>query len=271
MGAGVRRAEGDERVHAGVAAEALHVVARDEAAQRVAHDVHALVAGLLAGALHEVLEAGGRAPHVVREGAVVEREHPAEAGAPQAAAQQGEDRAVVDQPVHQDDRRAGGDDVAEDQPALHGRQVAEGEAGEVLAAGAAAALGGDAEGVRGDVRGDPGHLGGGAADAGRAAQQPGAALRRPQAAREGGAVQRVLLAEPGLGCRDRTAAPAPGATSVTSREGHVSRAEGSTTGRSGHPAAPPGPARAGGRGARGRRRAPRPPRRRRRGRAGRAG
>ena len=42
----MRRAEGDQGVHALVAAEPLHVVARDQAAHAVPDDVDALVAGL---------------------------------------------------------------------------------------------------------------------------------------------------------------------------------------------------------------------------------
>ena len=52
------RAEGDERVHVLVAAEPGHVVARDEAAHRVADDVDPLVAGLLDDALDLGAEGG---------------------------------------------------------------------------------------------------------------------------------------------------------------------------------------------------------------------
>ena len=64
--AGVRAAERAEGVHPRVAAHALHVVARDDAAERVADDVDALVPGGLAGALDELGEARGRAPDVLR-------------------------------------------------------------------------------------------------------------------------------------------------------------------------------------------------------------
>ena len=50
---GVGRSERDQRVYAGVATEALHVVASDDPAHRVAHDVHPLVAGFATHRLHE--------------------------------------------------------------------------------------------------------------------------------------------------------------------------------------------------------------------------
>ena len=115
----VRAAERDERVHALVAAEALHVVARDEPAHRVADDVDALVAGLLADLLDDRAEPVGEQPDVAVDRGVVDVDDAAEAAAAQPAAQQREDRAVVDDAVDQDDRRARGLDVAHDQPALH--------------------------------------------------------------------------------------------------------------------------------------------------------
>jgi hypothetical protein len=83
----------------------------------VADDVHPLVPGGLAGLLDELGQADGGAADVLREGAVVQGEHLPEAASAQGAAQQREHRAVVHQAVHQQDGRAGGHDVAEQQPA----------------------------------------------------------------------------------------------------------------------------------------------------------
>ena len=66
------RAEGADRVHVRIAAEPLHVVARDQAAHRVADDVDALVAGLLADLLDQLAEPMRDVGDVVGERRVVE-------------------------------------------------------------------------------------------------------------------------------------------------------------------------------------------------------
>jgi hypothetical protein len=82
------------------------------------------------------------------------------------AAQEGEHRAVVDDAVHQDDRRTGCLDVADEEPALHGGQVGEpGALEDVLRA-----LLEQAEGPHGQVRRPPGDLDGGPADPAGAGQ-----------------------------------------------------------------------------------------------------
>jgi hypothetical protein len=106
-------------VHVPIAAEALHVVAGHEPAHRVADDVHPLVAGLLADLLDQRAQPGGHVGDVVGERRVVERVGAPEAATAQCPAQKGEDAAVVDDPVDQDDRRPGRLDVADDEPALH--------------------------------------------------------------------------------------------------------------------------------------------------------
>src|SRR4051794_12807842 len=56
-GAAVRGAERDQRVHALVTTHALDVVARDDAAHRMADDVNALIARLLADRFDGLVEA----------------------------------------------------------------------------------------------------------------------------------------------------------------------------------------------------------------------
>jgi hypothetical protein len=82
---GVRRTQGGEGVHPGVAARALHVVARDQAAEAVAHNVYPFVAGLRADPLDGAAQRAGRAGEVVPEDRVLMAQDPAE-GAGAAAA-----------------------------------------------------------------------------------------------------------------------------------------------------------------------------------------
>ena len=121
----VRRAERDERVHVGVTAESGHVVARDEPAHRVADDVDPLVAGLLDDPLDLGAEGSGRSADVAGEDRVVDRLDAPEAAAHEPAAQHGEDRAVVDHAVHEQDRCLGRLDVVDREAALARRQVLE--------------------------------------------------------------------------------------------------------------------------------------------------
>ena len=168
-GAAVRGAERHQRVHPGVAAEPLHVVAGDQAAHAVPDDVDPLEAGLLAELLDPRGEAGGREPDVAGERAVVQRDHPVEAATAQRPAQQREDRPVVDHAVHQQDRRAGRLDVADDQAALQRREPPEVAAADVPVPGP---LRDDAERVERGVGGDPADLDGGTAQA-RGGQRAG--------------------------------------------------------------------------------------------------
>ena len=97
---------------------------------------------------------------------VVDRDDATEAAAAQRPPEQGEHRAVVDDAVHQDDRRTGRLDVADEQAALHGREVGEpGALHDVLRA-----LLEQAEGPHGQVRGPPRDLDGGAPDSARGRQ-----------------------------------------------------------------------------------------------------
>ena len=170
------RAEGHQGVHPLVAAEPLHVVARDQAAHAVADDVDALEAGLVA----ELLDPGGEARRrragrrwsagcssSSARGRKPRRRRPRRSTR--------EDRAVVDHAVHQQDRRPGRLDVADQQTALHRR-----EPGEVarLVPRAPARSASHAERVERGVRRDPGDLDGGAAQAGRGQQAAGAATQR---------------------------------------------------------------------------------------------
>ena len=107
-----------------VAAQPLHVVAGDQAAEAVPDDVHPLVAGLLADALDVLTEVGGAAGHVGQQRAVVPGADVREAAPAQAAAHHGEDRAVVDQPVHEQHRDAGGQRVGGEQRTDGGRLLA---------------------------------------------------------------------------------------------------------------------------------------------------
>ena len=148
VAAAVGGAEGHEGVHVGVAAEAGHVVARDQPAHRVADDVDALVAGLLDDALDLGAQPGGGRPDVVGEDRVVDRLDLAEAAAHETAAQHGEDRAVVDHAVHEQDRGLGRLDVVDGEAALARGQVLEAVAPAAVAwRGARAARAGRARGA----------------------------------------------------------------------------------------------------------------------------
>ena len=84
------------------------MVARDEATQAVADDVHPLVAGLLAHPLDLLTQVGRTAGDVGEQWAVVPREDLREAPPAQAASHHGEHRTVVDQAVHEQDAAAVG-------------------------------------------------------------------------------------------------------------------------------------------------------------------
>ncbi len=81
--------------------------------------------GLLDDPLDLLGERRRRGADVGRQGRVVHREDVREAPPGQSAPQEREDRAVADDPVHEQDRRAGSLDVGDEQAALHGRQVLE--------------------------------------------------------------------------------------------------------------------------------------------------
>src|SRR6478735_7996459 len=121
----VRGAERDERVHVLVAAEPGHVVARDEPAHRVPDDVDPLVAGLLDDPLDLGAQGSSRSTDVAGEDGVVDRLDAPEAATHEAAPQDGEDRAVVDHAVHEEDRRLGGLDVLDRESPLARWQVTE--------------------------------------------------------------------------------------------------------------------------------------------------
>ena len=144
-------AQGDEGVDALVPTEPRDVVAGDEATHAVANDVDPLVAGLGDERLDLLGQLGGGDADVARQDGVVHRRHPAEASTAQTEAQQGEDRPVVDDPVDEEDRRAGGLHVGDHQAALHRWQVLDAIA--VAALGRAAPD--EAEGIDHDVRRHP--------------------------------------------------------------------------------------------------------------------
>ena len=124
-----------------------------------------------------VARLGRGEPDVGGERAVVDRQHPPETAAAQAAPQHREDRPVVDHAVHQQDRRPGRLDVADDQTALHRRQPRQVAA---LVAAGAGPLAGHPERVERGVRRHPGHLDGSAAQAG-GGEQAGRATTQPDA------------------------------------------------------------------------------------------
>jgi hypothetical protein len=105
--AGVRGAERDQRPHPPVAAQPLHVVPRDQPAEAVSHHVHPLAPRALAHLLDMASEQLGRRADVAGQRGVVQRLDLLPAVLGQAAAQQDEDRAVVDEAVQQHDRRLG--------------------------------------------------------------------------------------------------------------------------------------------------------------------
>ena len=114
----MRRPECHDGVDPGVAGHPLHVVAGDQPAHRVSDQVDAFVTALGAHSFDLGAQPECDVAYVVDERAVVHRAHPAEAAAAQAAPEQGEHRAVVDDSVHQQDRRPCGLDVADDQPTV---------------------------------------------------------------------------------------------------------------------------------------------------------
>jgi hypothetical protein len=124
--------------------------------------VDALEAGLGAEQLDPGGKALSRGADVVGQRAVVQRQHAAEAAPAQTAAKQREDRAVVDHAVHQQDRRAGRLDVADQQTAL--------DRGELRQAAGwvdAGSLRQHSQGVERGVRRHPGHFHGGTAQTSR--------------------------------------------------------------------------------------------------------
>ena len=78
----------------------------------------ALVAALLADRLDRRLEPPGRGPQVLGEDVVVHRPDPAEAAPAQRPPQHREDRPVVDDTVHEQDRRTRRLDVPDEQAAV---------------------------------------------------------------------------------------------------------------------------------------------------------
>jgi hypothetical protein len=66
--AAVGRAESHERMHVSVSVKALHEVATDEAAERMADHVHAFVPRLIAYPLDETAESRGDRSDVVGQG-----------------------------------------------------------------------------------------------------------------------------------------------------------------------------------------------------------
>ena len=121
----VGRAECDQGVHPFVATEVLDVVAAHDSAHGVPDHVHPFVSGLAADLFDQRSQSACHGPDVLRQRRVVQRHDPTEAAPAQSAAQQREDRAVVHDPVQQDDRGARGLDVADQQTTLHRRQTLE--------------------------------------------------------------------------------------------------------------------------------------------------
>ena len=105
---GIRPAVGGADRHEGVdplvPAEASDVVAGDQATEAVPDDVDALIAGLGDDRLHLGAQVECGAAQISGQGGPVHREDRAEAAPGQPAPQEREDRPVVDQPVHQQDR-----------------------------------------------------------------------------------------------------------------------------------------------------------------------
>jgi hypothetical protein len=163
----VRGAQRDQRADPLVAVHALHVVAGDQAAEAVPHDVYSLVARLLADALDVLTEVGGPAGHVGKPRAVVPGTDVRESAPAQAAAHHREDRAVVDQPVHEQHGDAGGEGVGGEESPHAGRLVAR----PVPRIGTQC-FGACAERVHQDVCPDPGQFREPAGDDRRVAQRP---------------------------------------------------------------------------------------------------
>ena len=150
----VRRAERHQRLHPPVTALALQVVPGDQSAEAVPDDVHPLVPGLLAHPLDVGAQVGRAAGDVRRQRAVVPGTDLREPASAQAAAHHGEDRAVVDEAVHEDDGDARRERVCGEQSAGAGR----------LAAGPVAPvraqfLGPRAQRIHEHVGADPGQFG----------------------------------------------------------------------------------------------------------------
>jgi hypothetical protein len=120
--AGVRAAERDEGVDIRAAAHALDVVARDHPAERVTHDVDLVDTGPLAQLIHVLAQLVGGRADVAGEEAVVHGVHGAEPAPVQRAPEDREDRAVVHDPVDQQDRRAGRLHIGDHEAAPHRRQ-----------------------------------------------------------------------------------------------------------------------------------------------------
>ena len=97
----VRGPQRDQHAHPPVAAEPLHVVPRDQPAEAVPDDVHALPAGPGAQALDLAGQPAGGGPQVAGERAVGDGVGVLDAVAPQGTPQRGEDRRRPGEPVHQ--------------------------------------------------------------------------------------------------------------------------------------------------------------------------
>jgi hypothetical protein len=146
-------------VHPLVATHPLDVVAGDETAEAVSDHVHLLVAGLV----RELLDRGGqvprRGPDVVGQDAVVEGGQVGEPASAKRPLQRGEDGVVVDDAVHQQDRRGCRVDGVVHQAALMGTESAQG-----VPVALAGRLADQSERVRHQVGGHPtslaGHAGG---------------------------------------------------------------------------------------------------------------
>ena len=114
----VWRAQRDQRVHSMVTAHALDVVAAYEAAHGMPDDVHSLIPGFSGDCLDCFGQLGGDCANIGAEPGVVERDNTAESSLAQSTAKQSKDAAVVDNSVNQDDRRAGGFHITDEQSTL---------------------------------------------------------------------------------------------------------------------------------------------------------
>jgi hypothetical protein len=125
LGALVRRAQGDQGVYVAVASEALHVVAGYQATETVADDVDAFLSGGCGQFLDGLAQPYGCPRDVVGVQAVVIGRQRLEAAPPKRALHDSEDHMVLDDPVHQQNRRRGRVHVEMEESALFRAEPAE--------------------------------------------------------------------------------------------------------------------------------------------------
>ena len=172
-GTAMGRTEGHQGLDPAVAALTLDVVPRDQATEAVADHGDPVVAGLRADVLDVLAEIARRTGDVGGQGAVVPGADGGEPAPAQVALHHGEDGAVVDQAVHEEDGGAGGQRVVGEQgPHAQGHRAGPDPRVEPQR------LGARAERVHEHVGADPGELGQAAGDPGRAAERAQAASWR---------------------------------------------------------------------------------------------